>query len=157
MILHLGMSRRQGLPQPHMLERLMVATGFSSFSFLSSVGSFSILCKELRGFVLELWFASLQCSSCPIVFSFCRRWVLCCFVSSMWFLKEMRLKLLLPLSFSPTIAFEPVEQLLTNITARHKSQMHQVPAHLIKAHKENLITRQSWRKPGFCSSTKTSS
>lgn len=51
----------------------------------------------------------------------------------MWFLKEMRIKLSHPLSISPKIAFEPVGQLLTNLTARHKSQIHQVPAHLIKA------------------------
>ena len=34
---------------------------------------------------------------------------------------------------SPKIAFEPVGQLLTNLTAGHKSQIRQVPAHLIKA------------------------
>lgn len=46
----------------------------------------------------------------------------------------MRIKLSHPLSMSPKIAFEPAGQLLTYLTARHKSQILQVPADLTKAH-----------------------
>lgn len=46
----------------------------------------------------------------------------------------MRLKLSHPLSISPKIALEPLGQLVTNLAAGHKSQIHHVPAHLIKAH-----------------------
>lgn len=122
MILHLGMSRRQGQPQHHMPEMLLVATGSSGCSFLPSIGSLSIFGKELRGFVKELAFAILPYSFFPIIF-------LSYFISLMWFLKEMRIKLPHSFSISPEIAFEPVGQFLRNLTARHKSQIHQALAH----------------------------
>lgn len=46
----------------------------------------------------------------------------------------MRIKLPQPLSISPEIAFEPVGQFLRNLTAGHKSQIHQALAHGIKCH-----------------------
>lgn len=39
-----------------------------------------------------------------------------------------------PLSISPEIAFEPAGQFLRNLTAEHKSQIHQALAHGIKCH-----------------------
>lgn len=71
----------------------------------------------------------------------------------------MRIKLSHPLSISPKVAFKPAGQLLTNLAAEHQSQILQVtPEGLTPEEKQvTPIMGQSWRKPGFCGSTKTSS
>ena len=109
-----------------------MAAGSSGCSLISAIGSLSILGKELRRFAQELRFAVLQYSFFPSFSFFLETGPLLFHIFNM-VSQRMNIKLLHPLSTFPKIAFEPVGQLLTNLTARHKSQICQVPADLIKA------------------------